>query len=325
MSASIEQEIEQVGKAIARVEREIEEINKILKSPTISDDNKAYYQQEESQIWQKKSQLWQKKDRFLQEKADIRQKKLLLIERTPVPKAAFDMARMAQAFRVVLRQELANLRDKDNTVAFSNVNSTVFNEVMTHLDIEQIAAPWQNRPPCPQCDTIYQWSEDEEDSSMNRKRYMAYLKGLGFPDSVNIFEASKAKELLETDLLPSPGPRMKGNIDQESRHLMKLEASHSEAVYLIKHFLDDPSENDSFLESFLTRAPWDSIIGSVESIQEEKRLAFARSNLDFMDEDERRDEIFRMMLQNPNNRYLSPKMEVGDCSGDGPPKDITLG
>ncbi|CAJ1952030.1 unnamed protein product [Cylindrotheca closterium] len=233
-----------------------------------------------------------------------------------------------------LSQELAALRDKDDTVAFSNVTSTVFNEVMTSLDIEQVAAPWQNRPPCPQCDMTFEWGAAKEDNTENRKGYMAYLKELGFPDSVCLFDALNAKELLETDLPPTK-PRMKGSIGvvvlaahnpnistakhsilmgielkkdknqeqdkiqkqavlqhcaasrlnhttgvltlmtdlndrwhfywfkQESRHLMKLEASRSEAVYLIKHFLDDPSENDSFPESFLTRAPWDSILGSM--------------------------------------------------------------
>ncbi|CAJ1954078.1 unnamed protein product [Cylindrotheca closterium] len=78
MSASVEQAIEQVAEAIARVENEIEEINEILKNPTISDVDKAYYRQKEDRYLQEKSQLRQEKDRYLQ-------KELLLIERTPMP------------------------------------------------------------------------------------------------------------------------------------------------------------------------------------------------------------------------------------------------
>ncbi|CAJ1940907.1 unnamed protein product [Cylindrotheca closterium] len=215
MSASVEQEIEQVGEAIARVENEIEEINEKLKNPTISDVDKAYYRQEKSQLRQKESQLRQEKDRLGQKKSQLRQKELLLIERTPVPNAAFDVASIAQELTSIaqaLNQELAALRDKDDTVAFSNVTSTVFNEVMTSLDIEQVAAPWQNRPPCPQCDMPFQWGAAKEDNTENREGYMAYLKELGFPDSVRLFDASNAKELLETDLPPTK-PRMKGSID----------------------------------------------------------------------------------------------------------------
>ncbi|CAJ1944882.1 unnamed protein product [Cylindrotheca closterium] len=87
MSASVEQEIEQVGEAIARVENEIEEINEKLKNPTISDVDKAYYRQKESQLWQKEDRLRQEKSQLREEKDRLRQKKLLLIERTPVPNA----------------------------------------------------------------------------------------------------------------------------------------------------------------------------------------------------------------------------------------------
>ncbi|CAJ1944896.1 unnamed protein product [Cylindrotheca closterium] len=85
MSASVEQAVEQVAKAIARVENEIKEINEILKNPTISDVDKAYYRQKEDRLRQKESHYLQEKSQYLQEKADIRQKELLLIKRTPIP------------------------------------------------------------------------------------------------------------------------------------------------------------------------------------------------------------------------------------------------
>ncbi|CAJ1963882.1 unnamed protein product [Cylindrotheca closterium] len=58
--------------------------------------------------------------------------------------------------------------------------------------------------------------------------------------------------------------------------------------------------------------------------KKQMQLGFASSNLDFMDEDERRDEIFRMVLQNPHNRYLFPEPEV-ETPGDVPPREILLG
>ncbi|CAJ1926732.1 unnamed protein product [Cylindrotheca closterium] len=130
MAASVEQEIEQVGEAIARVEREIEEINEILKSPTISDDDKTYHRQEKSQLRQKESQLRQKEDR-------LRQEKLLLIERTPVPNAAFDVTRMVQANNP---NEMANRQQE-----LGHLLATLENlERKTNL-LETPTTPWVGR------------------------------------------------------------------------------------------------------------------------------------------------------------------------------------
>ena len=173
------------------------------------------------------------------------------------------------------------------------------------------------------------------------------------------------------------------------KNLMRYEATRSEAVYLIKHFLDEPKENLSVPQSFLSRGSWDGFSDdfsdALESIREEeqstqggsspdggngnaessdaddeddaerhsnntssgasetanttdrqskrqgkpvtkkqRQLGFSSSNLDFMDEDERRDEIFRMVLQNPHNRHLFPEPEAGDTPGDVPPREIIL-
>lgn len=71
--------------------------------------------------------------------------------------------------------------------------------------------------------------------------------------------------------------------------------------------------------SLQERASWDSRFGHLESVNE-----IRPTDLDFMDEDERRDEIFRMVLQNPHNRHLFPEPEAGDISEDLPPQDIIL-
>ena len=47
-------------------------------------------------------------------------------------------------------------------------------------------------------------------------------------------------------------------------------------------------------------------------------------NFELLDEAERRDEIFRMVLQNPDNQYLFPEMEVDKDAGTLLPQEIVL-
>jgi len=387
MSTSIEQEIKLVGEAIEKVEREIEKINEFLKTPTISDADKAYYRQVESHLWQKESQLRQKK-------SQLRQEELLLIERTPMP----SISEMSQEFKQIKSQIesfLQQEKHEEDTVGFSTVNSKQYENILAKLTIEVVAPDWKDKPNLDDSyEETFEWGAGKEDSELNRKKYMAYLNKLGFPQSVKLFEGSAVKDLLNTQL-SSAGLRVRGNIDvvvldkknqdiytakhnilmgielkkvestkdgmiekqvvlqhlaasklnyktgvltlmtdlaglwhfcwfqERTKNLMRYKATRSEAVYLIKHFLDDPTKGRSVPESFLRRASWDSIRNS--GAKKQMQLGFASSNLDFMDEDERRDEIFRMVLQNPHNRHLFPEPEVGDTPGDVPPREIILG
>ncbi|CAJ1934689.1 unnamed protein product [Cylindrotheca closterium] len=56
---------------------------------------------------------------------------------------------------------------------------------------------------------------------------------------------------------------------------MRYKAKRSEAVYLIKHFLEEPKENLSMPESFLTRGSWASFLGSIQ--EEEQSTQSGRS------------------------------------------------
>ncbi|KAL3930649.1 MAG: hypothetical protein SGBAC_011673 [Bacillariaceae sp.] len=392
MPTSIEQEIKLVGKAIAKVHRDIEKITEVLQTPNISESDKVFY-------WQEKSQL-------RQEESLLRQKEILLIERTPTPSIAQSQLQMFQDIKEIMSLLQQKIHEED-TVAFSKVNSKQYQTILDKLAIEVVAADWKDRPNLNDSfEETFEWGAGKEDSELNRDKCMVYLNKLGFPQSVKLFEGSAAEDLLNTQL-SSAGLQVGGNIDvvvlekknqdistarhsilmgielkkvestkdgmiergvvlrhlaasklnyktgvltlmtdlndswhfywfQERTKLIRYKARRAEAVYLIKHFLDDPTNGRSVPESFLSRASWDSIADAVESIQEEgqsdqsgkSREAgsdFASSNLDFMDEEERRDEIFRMMLQNPRNRHLFPEPEVGDTPEDGPPREIFLG
>lgn len=166
--------------------------------------------------------------------------------------------------------------------------------------------------------------DDQRDSEIDRQVVLQHLSASYLNDEDGILT-------LVTDLCDRRHFYWYINIRKNKEcHLMRYEASMTEARYLAHHMDDDASSSGtSAPEGFLNRASWKDVVGAMhlDYVTEGGAgdvMDVQDSSLDFMDDQDRREAVFQAFLKNSLPRMMYFPELAREPSSKGIPKDICV-